>query len=89
MLALDKGIFGYTVPIKVTTMASHGTKKATASHGKTETTSRGKIKIKSHGKTIIKTKVISPATLALLWRRIKNSLFQRIVMKIRSRPFAP
>ena len=74
---------------KVTTMASHGTKKATASHGKTETTGRGKIKIKSHGKTIIKTKVINPATLALLCHRIKNSLFQRIVMKIRSRPFAP
>ena len=45
---------------KVTTMASHGTKKVTASHGKTETTSRGKIKIKSHGKTIIKNKSDKP-----------------------------
>ena len=57
---------------KVTTMASHGTKEATASHGRTETTEigririvgRGKIKIKSHGKAIIKSKVINPATLA-------------------------
>ena len=49
---------------KVTTMASLGTKKVTASHGRTETTGRGKIKIKSHGKTIIKTRVISPVTLA-------------------------
>ena len=82
---------------KVTTMASHGTKEATASHGRTETTEigririvgRGKIKIKSHGKAIIKTKVINLVTLALLCHRIKNSLFQWIVMKTHSRSFAP
>ena len=39
---------------------------------KTETTGHGKIKIKSHGKIIIKTKVINPATLALLCHRIKK-----------------
>ena len=86
-----------TIIQKVTTMASHGTKEATAGHGRTETTKigririvgRGKIKIKSHGKTIITTKVINLATLALLCHRIKNSLLQQIVMKTRSRSSAP
>ena len=71
--------------------------KVTTSHGRTETTNigrikiigRGKIKIKSHGKTIIKAKVINLATLALLCHRIKNFLFQQIVMKTRSRSSAP
>ena len=44
---------------RVTTAASHGTRKVTTSHGRTETTnigrtniiSRGKIRIKSRGKT--------------------------------------
>ena len=48
--------------------ASHGTRKVTTSHGRTETTnigrtriiSHGKIKIKSHGKTIIKAKGDKP-----------------------------
>ena len=82
---------------KVTTMANHGTRKATTSHGRTETTnigrtriiSRGKIKIKSHGKTIIKAKVINLMTLALLCHRIKNSLFQQIVMRTCFRSSAP
>ena len=57
--------------------------------GRIRIVGRGKIRIKSHGKAIIKTKVINPVTLALLCHRIKNSLFQRIVMKTRSRSFAP
>ena len=76
---------------RVTTMANHGTRKATTGHGRTETTnigrtriiSHGRIKIKSHGKTIIKAKVINLTTLALLCHRIKNSLFQQIVMRTR------
>ena len=51
---------------RVTTAASHGTRKVTTSHGRTETTnigrtkiiSHGKIRIKSHGKTT-KIKVIN------------------------------
>ena len=78
-------------------MANHGTREVTASHGRIETTEigririvgRGKIKIKSHGKVIIKAKVINLATLALPYHRIKNFLFQRIVMKTRSRSSAP
>ena len=35
---------------KVTTMASHGTKEATASHGRTETTEIGRIRIVGRGK---------------------------------------
>ena len=83
--------------IKVITMASHGTRKVTTSHGKTETTnigrtriiSHGKIKIKSHGKTIIKAKVINLMTLALLCHRIKNSLFQQIVIRTCFKSSAP
>ena len=61
-LILVTGTMIQTIIPRVTTMASHGTRKTTISHGKTETTnigririiSHGKIKIKSHGKTIIK-----------------------------------
>ena len=82
---------------RVTTTASHGTRKVTTSRGKTETTnigrtriiSHGKIKIKSHGKTIIKAKVINLVTLALLYHRIKNSLFQQIVMRMCFKSSAP
>ena len=35
---------------RVTTTASHGTRKATTSHGRTETTNIGRIRIISHGK---------------------------------------
>ena len=81
---------------RVTTTASHGTREATASHGRTETTkigririiSHGKIKIKSHGKTTIKAKVINLVILALLCHRIKNSLFQQTVMRTHSRSSA-
>ena len=60
-------VTGIIIP-RVTTTSSHGTRKATTGHGRTETTnigrtriiSHGKTKIKSHGKTIIKAKVIKP-----------------------------
>ena len=80
---------------RATTMASHGTRKVTTSHGRTETTnvktriiSLGKIRIKSHGKTT-KIKVINLVTLVLHCHKIKNSLFQQIVMRTCSRSSAP
>ena len=81
---------------RATTTASHGTRKVTTSHGRTETTnigrtkiiSHGKIRIKSHGK-IIKAKVINLVTPALHCHKIKNSLFQQIVMRTCSRSSAP
>ena len=69
-----------TIIPRVTTTASHGTRKATTSHGRTtnigriRTISCGKIKIKSHGKTIIKAKVINLVTLALLCHKIHKIL---------------
>ena len=64
-LILVTGTIIQMVMVRVTTTASHGTRKVTISLGKIETTngktkiiSHGKIRIKSHGKTI-KAKVIN------------------------------
>ena len=48
----------------------------------------GKIRIKSHGKTT-RAKVINPETPVLHCPKIKNSLFQQIVMRTCSRSSAP
>ena len=53
-----------------------------------EIISHGKTRIKSHGKTT-KAKVINPVTPVLHCPRIKNSLFQQIVMRTCSRSSAP
>ena len=80
---------------RITTAASHGNRKMMANLSKTRTTngrteiiSCGKTRIKSHGKTT-RAKVINPVTPALLCPRIKNSLFQQIVMRTCSRSSAP
>ena len=71
-LILVTGTIIQTIIPRVTTATSHGTRKATTSHGITETTNIGRTKdkkvcgktrIKSHGKTIIKAKVINLVTL--------------------------
>ena len=90
-LVLVTGTIIQIIMARVTTTASHGNRKVTASLGRTETTnngrtkiiSRGKIRIRSHGKTT-KIKVINLVTL-----KIKNSLFQQSVMKMCSRSSAP
>ena len=94
-LILVTGTIIQMVMARTTTTASHGTRKVTTSHGRTETTngktriiSHGKIRIKSDGKTI-KAKVINLVILVLHCLKIKNSLFQQIVMKMCSRPSAP
>ena len=83
------------VMARATTMASHGTRKVTTSLGRTETTngktkiiSHGKIRIKSHGKPT-KIKMINLVTLVSHCLKIKNSLFQQIVMRMCSRSSAP
>ena len=72
---------------RVNTAASHGNRKMTANLGRTGTTN-GRTEIKSHGKTI-KAKVINPVTPVLHYHKIKNSLFQQIVMRMCSRSSAP
>ena len=80
---------------RVATGASHGNRKMMANldrtrttNGRTEIISHGKIRIRSHGK-IIKAKVINLVTPVLHCHRIKNSLFQQIVMRTCSRSSAP
>ena len=65
---------------RVTTTASHGTREATASHGRTETTKIGRIRIISRGQNKDKkpwqnnnkSKMINLVILALLCHRIKK-----------------
>ena len=81
---------------KITTAASHGNRKMMASlgrtgktnNGRTEIISHSKTRIKSHGKTT-RAKVINPVTPVLHCPRIKNSLFQQIVMRTCFRSSAP
>ena len=73
-------------PWQQKTMANLG--RIGTTNGRTEITSRGKTRIKSHGKTT-KAKVINPVTPVLHYHKIKNSLFQQIVMRMCSRSSAP
>ena len=73
---------------------NHGNRKMMANLGRTGTTngktkiiSHGKTRIKSHGKTT-RAKVINPVTPVLHYHKIKNSLFQQIVMRTCSRSSA-
>ena len=81
---------------RTTTATSHGNRKMTTNLGRTGTTNNGKTEIINHGKTktrshgrTTKTKMINPMTPVLHSLKIKNSLFQQIVMKTCSRSFAP
>ena len=67
-------------------MANLG-KTRTINNGRTEIISHGKTRIKSHGKTT-KTRRINPVTPVLHCHKIKNSLFQQIVMRMCSRSSA-
>ena len=60
----------------------------TTNNSRTEIISHGRTRTKSHGKTT-REKVINPVTPVLHCLRIKNSLFQQIVMRMCSRSSAP
>ena len=80
----------------ITMAASHGNRKMTTNLGRTGTTNNGRTEIINHGKTktrshgkATRAKMINPMTPVLHCLKIKNSLFQQIVMRTCSRSSAP
>ena len=81
---------------RITTVESHGNKKTTANLGRTGTTNNGRTEIISHGRTktrshdkTTRAKRRNPVTPVLHCHKIKNSLFQQIVMRTCFRSSAP
>ena len=85
-----------TTMARITTAASHGNRKMMANLGRTGTTNNGRTEIISHGRTktrshgrTIRAKKRNPVTPVLHCHKIRNSLFQQIVMRMCFRSSAP